>query len=105
MCCVAWFEEEEEEERGKSKEATKKAMEKMSGGTQGRAKSAGRESKCDRVVGKDKRARDLENEWEGGERGGETERMRKKEIRDEIEKREESDKNKSFSDMQSVTYL
>ena len=41
MCCVAWF-EEEEEERGKREEAPKKAMEKMSEGIQGRAKSAGR---------------------------------------------------------------
>lgn len=49
MCCVAWF-EEEEEEKGKREEAPKKAMEKMSGGTQGRAKSAGRERMCDRVV-------------------------------------------------------
>lgn len=51
MCCAARF--EEEEERGKREEAPKKAMEKMSGGTQGRAKSAGRGRECDRVVGKD----------------------------------------------------
>lgn len=44
MCCVAWF--EEEEERGKREEATKKAMEKISGGTRGRAKSAGRGREC-----------------------------------------------------------
>ena len=49
MCCVAWFEEEEEEERGKREEAPKKAMEKMSGGTQGRAKSAGRERERESV--------------------------------------------------------
>lgn len=36
---------------GKREEAPKKAMEKMSGGTQGRAKSAGRERMCDRAVG------------------------------------------------------
>lgn len=54
-CAASRGLEEEEEERGKREEAPKKAMEKMSGVTQGRAKSAGRERErmCDRVVGKD----------------------------------------------------
>ena len=40
-----------EGEKGKKEEAPKKAMEKMSGGAQGRAESAEGKRKCDRMEG------------------------------------------------------
>lgn len=71
MCCVAWFEEEEEEERGKREEATKKAMEKISGGTRGRAKSAGRGRECVTDWWA-KMESEGENEWLGCQKSSET---------------------------------
>lgn len=62
MCNVAWFHEEEEEEAERHQ-----ATEKMSGGAQGRAKSAGRERMCDGVVGEDE-GRETEREREKDER-------------------------------------